>query len=278
MSMTIAFFIPFLAMLNSACHLFFAEDILQTSNFVLIIMGSSYLLLSTPWFLSLVFICIFVWAGLIANLAEPPYVIHFTFTILSAAAAAIVLHGIRMRDLIENQILHLSNEARREEVEHIATHDFLTGLPNRRLFMDRLTMAIAESKRSNKKIGVLFCDLNDFKLMNDTRGHEFGDVVLQKVATDLSALIREIDTVARLGGDEFAILFKDLSDRSELAALSSRIPKTLKSPEHAGVLQSDVGISIGEALFPDDADEVEALLNQADKAMYKNKQLLKRST
>jgi diguanylate cyclase (GGDEF)-like protein len=277
LSLPIAFFIPFLAMVNSACHLFLAEDILQTSNFVLIIMGSSYLLLSTPWFLLLVFTSTFIWGVLTANLVDPPHVVHFTFAILSAAIVAIVLHIIRMRDLIENQRLHISNEARSEEVEYIATHDFLTGLPNRRLFMDRLTMAVTESKRSNTKIGVLFCDLNAFKLMNDTRGHEFGDAVLKKVATDLSALIREVDTLARLGGDEFAILFKDLSGRSDLTALTSRIPKTLKSPENTDFLQIEVGISIGEALFPDDADEVGQLLNHADKAMYKSKQLLEKN-
>ncbi len=113
------------------------------------------------------------------------------------------------RDIFET----LDAESR---IQHLATHDYLTGLPNRRLFVDRLDRALSQSRRKFQKLGVLFIDLNDFKKMNDSYGHDFGDAVLKRVARELLGSVRESDTVARIGGDKFAILLTNLQGRKDL--------------------------------------------------------------
>lgn len=161
-------------------------------------------------------------------------------------------------------------------VEHLATHDFLTGLPNRRLFIDRLETEISQSRRRLQKIGVIYIDLSDFKQINDTLGHDIGDKVLKKVAQILKKNTRESDTVARIGGDEFSILLSNMQDRKDLVSAVAKVIAAFEQPVQIGDRMMDIGISMGDALFPDDADDVENLLDHADTLMYEHKQKTKR--
>ncbi len=169
----------------------------------------------------------------------------------------------------------LDAEAR---VEHLATHDFLTGLPNRRLLVDRLDVAISQSRRKFQRVGLLFIDLDNFKRMNDAYGHKFGDEILKKVAQALAGSIRESDTAARIGGDEFAILLNNLQERKDLLPVVSKLAASFEKPMNIGGHEIEICISIGEALYPDDAEEVDALLAHADKMMYLRKQETKRGS
>ncbi|MBC8506905.1 MAG: diguanylate cyclase [Anaerolineales bacterium] len=156
-------------------------------------------------------------------------------------------------------------------IEYLATHDYLTGLPNRRLFIDRLDMALTQSRREYQKLGILFIDLNDFKPMNDAYGHEFGDAVLKRVARELLGSVRESDTVARIGGDEFAIILTNLNDRKDLLPAISKVIKTFKQSLTIKGRLTEISISVGDALYPDDAEDIDVLLDHADKLMYAHK-------
>ena len=150
----------------------------------------------------------------------------------------------------------------------MATHDILTGLPNRRLLMDRIDSAIHRAYRERQKVALLFIDLDGFKSINDNHGHDAGDVVLKVVAERLSGLTRETDTVARLGGDEFVVVYTDVKEKREVPALGKNILAALAAPvilsqEHEGM----IGGSIGIALYPDNGNEGEAVLKAADDVM-----------
>ena len=159
-----------------------------------------------------------------------------------------------------------------EKMFHLAHHDQLTGLPNRSLFFDRLANEIAKARRTGKYVALLFLDLDGFKPVNDEYGHAAGDVVLKTVAGRLQACVREIDTVVRMGGDEFTVILGEIDASSEVAAVAEKLIKSL-SPE---MLLPDghkcrVGTSIGVALYPINATEMDTLLVQADAAMYESK-------
>ena len=155
-----------------------------------------------------------------------------------------------------------------EQYRHLAHHDMLTGLPNRRLLADRLEQAVALARRSGNRVALMLMDLDDFKGINDTRGHSTGDQVLVTVAQRLRAAVRESDTVARLGGDEFVVLLQDAGRHRDAARVATKIIEALREPLQIGTLQFRVGASIGIALFPDHADNPEHLLQQADISMY----------
>ncbi|TSA49561.1 MAG: EAL domain-containing protein, partial [Nitrosomonadales bacterium] len=163
-----------------------------------------------------------------------------------------------------------------EEVKRLAYHDTLTRLPNRRLLMDRLKQAMASSTRSKKYGALLFINLDNFKTMNDTLGHDVGDMLLQQVAQRLSANIREGDTVARLGGDEFVVILEEMSENASEAANQAetagvKILTALNQPYHlAGHLHHSTP-SIGITLFSDHREPLEALLKRADIAIYQAK-------
>jgi diguanylate cyclase (GGDEF)-like protein/PAS domain S-box-containing protein len=162
--------------------------------------------------------------------------------------------------------------ARSLEMAHLAQHDFLTGLPNRMLFNDRLTQALALALRQNKQLAVMFVDLDDFKKINDSLGHEAGDKLLQSVAGRLLTCVRRADTVCRLGGDEFVILLSQV-EHAEDAAFSAR--KILRSLAAAHIIENksiNVNVSIGVSTYPSDGGNAESLMNKADTAMYEAKQ------
>lgn len=162
-------------------------------------------------------------------------------------------------------------------MEFRASHDSLTGLPNRTLFMDRLALAVSQAIRNGKMLGVLFIDLNDFKAVNDTHGHGVGDQLLQNVATALKNCLRDGDTLSRYGGDEFTVLLPSLDGKSDAATVARNLLKSLQNPFRIKGVDTSVtvGTSIGIAIFPEDGVEAEALLERADKAMYDVKQTKK---
>ena len=156
-------------------------------------------------------------------------------------------------------------------IHHQATHDMLTSLPNRTLFNDRLALAMAESKRSGKKLAVMFLDLDNFKNVNDMMGHVVGDQLLLQAAERIRGELRDMDTVARMGGDEFTFLLPFLKDRSEAEDIAKRVSNVLSTPFFVEGKRFNISGSMGIALFPDDGADDLALLKHADMAMYKAK-------
>ena len=156
---------------------------------------------------------------------------------------------------------------------HIAMHDQKTGLPNRTLFDDRLAKAIAGAERYGWMLAVMFLDLDRFKLINDTHGHAAGDSVLTVVAQRLLRHARDADTVCRNGGDEFLYLLINPSDRDTVARIAGVVRQAIETPIGVGELQFVITPSIGIALYPDDATNGQTLIEYADAAMYRAKQL-----
>ena len=167
-------------------------------------------------------------------------------------------------------------KAAEDEIKHLAFYDPLTRLPNRRLLLDRLHQALASSARSGRKGALLFIDLDNFKTLNDTLGHDKGDLLLQQVAQRLSTCIREGDTVARLGGDEFVVMLEDLSNLPQEAAsqtktVGEKVLLSLNQPYLLAGHRHHSTPSIGVTLFDDHGNSVEDLLKRADLAMYRAK-------
>lgn len=160
-----------------------------------------------------------------------------------------------------------------EQIEYQAYHDGLTGLPNRLLFRDRLTIALAHAKRQNTPVAVMFLDLDRFKYVNDTLGHSLGDDLLRAVAARLRTVLREGDTIARMGGDEFTILLADLASPTDAAKIAQKLLDTVAHPIRVEGHELFATTSIGIALYPNDGDSAEALLQNADSAMYRAKEL-----
>ena len=154
------------------------------------------------------------------------------------------------------------------ENEHLALHDALTGLPNRRLLQDRLDRAITASERSGKNLALMILDVDRFKEVNDTLGHDRGDALLIEVAKRLSEVVRDADTVARLGGDEFAVLAPEVGGLLYAERLASRVHSAFDEPFQVGDLHLHVESSIGIALLPDHAENATVLMQRADTAMY----------
>jgi diguanylate cyclase (GGDEF)-like protein len=152
--------------------------------------------------------------------------------------------------------------------EHQAMHDALTGLPNRRLFQDRIRQALLGGRRGNLLVGVLIIDLDRFKDINDTLGHHIGDLLLQMIGPRLQALLRESDTIARLGGDEFAVLLPKVDDAAGGVRVADKILKALEEPFVVEGLALDIDASIGIALYPEHGQDVNILMQRADIAMY----------
>ena len=164
-----------------------------------------------------------------------------------------------------------------QKIERIAFYDSLTGLPNRKMFEDFFAKEIARAQRQGEIIALLLMDLDGFKRVNDTLGHDAGDFVLQTVAIRMNESVRKGDTVARLGGDEFIAYLGQLSDEQEAVAVAQRILNLCNQPIPFGGHEASVGVSIGISFFPEDGDALEGLRKQADLAMYFSKQRGKNS-
>lgn len=158
------------------------------------------------------------------------------------------------------------------KIRHLAYYDPLTGLPNRRLFHDRLDLAIAHAHRSRGRLAVLFIDLDHFKKINDTLGHAVGDQLLEVVAGKLTDCLREDDSVARTGGDEFLALLPEIEDFEPVADVAQRIIESLSQPVILEGRELVIGCSVGVAFYPDDGRDGDSLLKHADIAMYRAKQ------
>ncbi len=209
----------------------------------------------TPWYASWWFFCM---CGLAPVLV----------------AGAVVRLRIRSGRRRERELQQL--KAAHDEITNLAFFDPLTGLPNRRLLLDRLRQTLAASIRSKRKRALLFVDLDDFKTLNDTLGHHIGDLLLQEVARRIVASIRETDTVARLGGDEFVVLLQDLSELAEDAgaeakSVAEKILTTLHEPYMLDGRECRSSSSIGITVFGNPQDNTNEVLQQADIAMYQAK-------
>jgi len=162
-----------------------------------------------------------------------------------------------------------ARKAAEERVEYLATRDPLTGLPNRMLLNDRLALGLANAARKQSRLAFMFIDLDRFKTINDSLGHDVGDELLKRVASRLSACVRASDTVARLGGDEFAIILENLSiDGEEAQNIAEKMIFSLAAPIRAGEHQLNTSCSLGIAVFPDDGGDAQTIMKHADLAMY----------
>ncbi len=159
-----------------------------------------------------------------------------------------------------------------QRIVQMATHDGLTGLPNRNLLQDRIAQALAHNRRSQEQAAVLFIDLDHFKVINDSLGHDVGDGLLQEVAVRLSATVRNEDTVARQGGDEFIVLLPNIAGAQDAEAVAQKILDALMQPYQISDKELHIGGSIGIALFPSDGEDVDTLLKNSDIAMYHAKE------
>jgi diguanylate cyclase (GGDEF)-like protein len=167
-------------------------------------------------------------------------------------------------------------EQAKEELNQLAYYDALTGLPSMRLFRDRLHCGLLQAKREKSCLALMFMDLDGFKAVNDRFGHAVGDQVLVAVARRLAALLREVDTVARWGGDEFTILLGSVQRREDAANVAKKIVQSMGREielrdESGQAITCRVGASVGIALYPESAEDEEALLKAADRAMYASK-------
>jgi diguanylate cyclase (GGDEF)-like protein len=160
-------------------------------------------------------------------------------------------------------------KGRADELERVAHHDSLTGLPNRHLLLDRLGQAMAFSRRNQKGFAVCFVDLDGFKPINDNYGHEAGDYVLKEVGRRLNQTIRENDTVARLGGDEFVVMLVDIEERSDCKITLGRILTAIKNPiKLPQGIEVSVSLSMGVTVYPEDPGSPSELIEHSDQAMY----------
>ena len=159
-----------------------------------------------------------------------------------------------------------------EELRYLATHDNLTDLPNRRLFLDRLEQGIQRAKRSKRQLALFYIDLDNFKLINDSLGHHFGDDLLKEISQRLLTVVRQSDTVARLAGDEFTVIAENINDLVEVRAIAEKILSCFVKPFEFHAQQMEASASVGVAIYPNDGGDLETMMKQADVAMYKAKE------
>jgi len=179
----------------------------------------------------------------------------------------VLAHSFKqMQDSIHQQLEALQEN--REELAHMARHDVLTGLPNRRAFQERLEQALSRAQRSGEHFALFFIDVDNFKSINDRFGHPGGDAVLKIVALRLVATTRKVDAIARLGGDEFVVLLDNPTHREDVVHIAEKLLESVRSPIlHRGV-ELQVGFSIGISMYPDDGRTAAELMARADRAMY----------
>ena len=171
--------------------------------------------------------------------------------------------------LLEEQ--HASAQVNAAKVEQLAFRDVLTGLPNRKLFLDHLDLAVPQARRAKHKLAVFFIDVDRFKIVNDSLGHSVGDKVLQVMASRIRTTLRETDTVARMGGDEFTVLAPVVHSIEDAIVVARKVHEAIKEPIAIEGRELFITVSVGISIFPDDGADAEALLRAADTAMYRAK-------
>lgn len=174
-----------------------------------------------------------------------------------------------MQDQLNQQMTAL--ETSRHEMDQLARHDAMTGLPNRRLFQERLDNALARSQRSGTRFALLFIDVDKFKSINDRWGHDAGDEVLKVIAKRLMSNTRKADAVARIGGDEFVVLLDSPSSREDIVSIAEKLLESVRSPIQHNGMELQVGFSIGISQYPDNGTTASELMSSADHAMYEAK-------
>jgi len=198
------------------------------------------------------------------------------WVILIAALIRSRLHERKFRktekELLKTKIQLQERLQLLSKIEHMALHDSLTNLPNRNLFEELCSNALAKARRQKSMLGVMFIDLNKFKSVNDTFGHAVGDILLQSVAKRLQDCIRESDTVARMGGDEFAIILTDVTVPEDVSGTAQRIVNEMSRPFSFNEHDLTISASVGISLYPIDGHDMPTLLKKADEAMYKVKE------
>jgi len=187
---------------------------------------------------------------------------------LGLLGVTLVLSAFDTARAARTEAFALALQARNEQLRAAALYDALTGLPNRVLLDERLIQAMRRSERSGKPFAVMFVDLDRFKPVNDTYGHEVGDQLLKAVSERMQACVRGEDTVARSGGDEFIVVMAELARGLDAGIVGEKILKELARPFEVGSHRLDIGASIGISVYPDDARDVKTLLLHADAAMY----------
>ena len=187
-----------------------------------------------------------------------------------ADQASIAIQNARLYEQAQKEIA--DRKKAEEAIKHMAHHDALTGLPNRRLFNERISLEISRSQRNKQKIGVMLFDLDHLKKVNDSFGHSVGDLLLQSVGQRLLGLLRKSDTVARMGGDEFLLILPEMKQPQDAILTAKRILSALSTPFLLEGNQINITTSIGIVFFPDDGTEVDDLIKKADIAMYNAKE------
>ena len=188
------------------------------------------------------------------------------------AIDAYLVKGQGETEFLARAILYAIERKRAQErLTYLAQYDQLTGLVNRTLFRDRLVHAMARSKRKDQPVGIMLLDLDRFKMVNDTCGHDIGDQLLKSVADRLKNCVREVDTIARMGGDEFTAILEGISGEQDVAVVARRIVESITEPFILGQGSVSIGVSIGITLYPLDDQNVDGLLKHADAAMYRAK-------
>ncbi len=200
------------------------------------------------------------------RLGKEPAARDFEVTVspLPGAAGRSTGRLIVLRDVSDRKVAE-------ERLDRLAHYDALTGLPNRKLFMDRLSQAIIRARRTPGPVALLFLDVDDFKVVNDSLGHDVGDSVLKELAARVQSCVRAEDTVARLSGDEFTVILPDIKSPSDAALAATRILEEIRRPVSVGGRELYVTASIGICVWPADGDNLMSLLRNADVAMYRAK-------
>ncbi len=189
---------------------------------------------------------------------------QYVNSIMSYEASALIIN--------QTHELRVQTEVMEQKAAHEATHDSLTNLPNRTLFIDRLQQATNTAKRENTQLAVLILDMDRFKEVNDTLGHYNGDRLLKLIGLRLSGIIREADTLARIGGDEFGFILPGLKHKDDIQIIINKIKKSLATPFVIENLSLEVDVSVGATLFPEHGNDADTLMQRADVAMYVAKQ------
>ena len=173
-----------------------------------------------------------------------------------------------LKNVADTLAVVIERKLAEEKLEQLAHNDTLTGLPNRSMFADRLNQTLALAERNKKSFSVFFLDLDHFKEVNDTLGHDMGDLLLRQTANRLLACVRKSDTIARMGGDEFTVILNETKEQGSVELVAKNILKALLDPFELNGTSCNVGCSIGIARYPDDGLDSETLLKHADSAMY----------
>jgi len=195
-----------------------------------------------------------------------------TFMLILFTSFMLYSTRVQGRSLHENIELRMKSVENEKKIQQLAYYDSLTGLPNRLLFNDRIDQELLTAKREHHSIAILFIDLDGFKEVNDSYGHDIGDKLLQTIANRFTNIIRGSDSVSRIGGDEFIIMLKKPENKNDIQNIAEKILTESYKPVYNGKITIQVSSSIGISVYPEHGQDKETLIKNADNAMYLAKQ------